>query len=1300
MHRELVHSLLTGICHRLRSTPHTPTPAPRVLQPGGSLHACLDRSITSTPTPPVRAQRPCRGPPARAVHSGRYPRSATVPPAWGSGGGGPAGTGRRERMAGSPRSRRPALAPARLPGHSHSSAHWAVLFLSCLIPNWAGSTGVVLREQEIGEGGGEEQLGSDARRKKERAARASRRRTQRAARRSYTRLAVAPRCPASPRFPAPPSAAPTAGSGPSPTGDSASKDSAGGRPSLSADSPAERLAPEPRALSLTTPGNPDPAISGTRERAHSSVRAAESPPGPRVPPTAPLRARRPRARLVNSRRTPPPPPGAPPVGRGSAVKPPAGSEPRPRGASAPHPPLRDEDRAPVRKFLFALSLRAPRLAGPPSGTNFLRPQTRTRRTGLRTRLRRPPPPPPPRCPAGPRAQVELGSARGARHTPSRTHTHAFHLEDRPALREPTPAPAPDSRRSAAAALPRTDTHGLQNFHSANSRLSSQPPGVDRPPPSAPLSPRCPRGAAQPAALGVGPAEGWALGRVGAGRARCLRAGGDSPARSSGLPRLLRARPGSTAPAPPPLPPALGQEPQRHVDGLPRAPARAGRGARPPFSKERSSASPCRWEPGLRLPPHAAIPTRPPSLAQRSGDSRPPAAASSSRKFELPQPPLTLRCGASAVGFREGARVLGEPETDSGGGGEGGPQSPSGGDGGQRGRLSQPRADSPRYPEGQWTTAITIKRLALGSAKAVKPQRQPPLPPLATSAALSRPRVPSETRQSLSYMKTPPPATAAVPPELEPEFPGRFNCGATFGADRSPHKFPLGNVVLIGARRWRSACARSSSIQLTRIEPLLRTPRSAGRGALGEGGGRPQAAGSGEARFRPHPRAQSLKGKKPQFIKLAGRDGSGGGVFRPNRTQTAGPDVAVKGEEAAVRLRAAQKSWPGRVRSRARLFRLVSVPTPPSPRLQRVNSRAAPGRECGAGAGAAGWFVLRGLTEPSAPSERAAADSRASRKAHTRPISQPEFPSGEPSGAAPRPGAGSAGPSRARFRVPGPGGKLSRQGRPLPGWRRGAGLRFTCPPYQRRRRRGGGGQGDAQPLPQGLGPPPPRWRLGRDHPAAPSPRSFARPPARAERGAARRREAPRAPLQELRGGGSQERVLLAAAPGTSRPPRRRRRRRSHGDRKLSRRPERPPLAPRAVPDDDWKRVTHTHTPSPHHDPSWFQATALALGHPHLSPEDPPCCPGRLPSAASISTRPHPLKPRSWDGRGAEPPLRPGRNTCSRALQLGAWCRERLPTVVCRDRGGENGAPKLSAKRSPNLPPLLGDQDRSQHGARVS
>ncbi|XP_064134494.1 collagen, type I, alpha 1b-like [Loxodonta africana] len=196
------------------------------------------------------------------------------------------------------------------------------------------------------------------------------------------------------------------------------------------------------------------------------------------------------------------------------------------------------------------------------------------------------------------------------------------------------------------------------------------------------------------------------------------------------------------------------------------------------------------------------------------------------------------------------------------------------------------------------------------------------------------------------------------------------------------------------------------------------------------------------------------------------------------------------------------------------------------------------------------------------------------------------------------GAGSAGPGRARFRVPGPAGKLSRRGRPLPGWRRGAELRFTCPPYQRRQRRGWGA-GRRAAARTGSRPPPPRptrgWAGTTPQPLSPQ----LRLPALAERGAARSREASRAPLRELRGGcgGSQGRVLLAAAPGTSRPPRRRRR--SHGDRKPSRRPERPPLALRAVPDEGWPRVTP--------DPSWTWAAALALGHPHLSPEDPPLAP---------------------------------------------------------------------------------------------
>ncbi|CAK6449894.1 unnamed protein product [Pipistrellus nathusii] len=78
-------------------------------------------------------------------------------------------------------------------------------------------------------------------------------------------------------------------------------------------------------------------------------------------------------------------------------------------------------------------------------------------------------------------------------------------------------------------------------------------------------------------------------------------------------------------------------------------------------------------------------------------------------------------------------------------------------------LGAARRDSPRYPEGQWRTAITIKRLALRSAKAVKPQRRPLPPPLATSVALPRPPGPSETQRSLSCLNARPQAPGAVPP---------------------------------------------------------------------------------------------------------------------------------------------------------------------------------------------------------------------------------------------------------------------------------------------------------------------------------------------------------------------------------------------------------------------------------------------------------------------------------------------------------------------------------------------------------
>lgn len=305
-------------------------------------------------------------------------------------------------------------------------------------------------------------------------------------------------------------------------------------------------------------------------------------------------------------------------------------------------------------------------------------------------------------------------------------------------------------------------------------------------------------------------------------------------------------------------------------------------------------------------------------------------------------------------------------------------------------LPAARRDSPRYPEGQWRTAITIKRLALRSAKAVKPQRQPPLPPLAASAALSQSRVPSETEQSLASARRCPSSHRAAPsswrsafscrcqelPEntilgnggrcartLRPSSPdisivwelfgeagdgggspwgirrrrwgrqgsgdppeffpvlGHFTVcisdggsvlaphpclgrlspafyfpwqGATFGLHRSPHKFPLGNVVLICARRRRTACARSSSIQLTRIELLQRTRRGAGRGGragAGRGEGEAERRGSGL------PGAQSLWGEPRRPRSSGGREevGVGEGCCGLTAPRPRGPDNTAKGD---------------------------------------------------------------------------------------------------------------------------------------------------------------------------------------------------------------------------------------------------------------------------------------------------------------------------------------------------------------------------------------------------------------------
>lgn len=211
-----------------------------------------------------------------------------------------------------------------------------------------------------------------------------------------------------------------------------------------------------------------------------------------------------------------------------------------------------------------------------------------------------------------------------------------------------------------------------------------------------------------------------------------------------------------------------------------------------------------------------------------------------------------------------------------------------------------------------------------------------------------------------------------------------------------------------------------------------------------------------------------------------------------------------------------------------------------------------------------------------------AASRASPEAHTRPISQLEFPLDEPSGTASRPGSGRDG-VRGLGELSGTRldlvprswtrGEEEPAGQAAPRRALGAELRFTCPPWQRR---GGAERRAADPAGSATPRPGPRGGGG----AGPEEHLEAPISAQGEGDVARCPELPRALLRELRGGGSQGRVLLAAAPGTSRPPRRR----SHGDRKPSRRPERPALAPRAVPDGSWPPVLL--------DPSWFQAIVRA------------------------------------------------------------------------------------------------------------
>ena len=116
-------------------------------------------------------------------------------------------------------------------------------------------------------------------------------------------------------------------------------------------------------------------------------------------------------------------------------------------------------------------------------------------------------------------------------------------------------------------------------------------------------------------------------------------------------------------------------------------------------------------------------------------------------------------------------------------------------------LPAARRDSPRYPEGQWRTAITIKRLALRSAKAVKPQWQPPLPPLATSSALSRSRVPSETQWSLAGARRCPSPRWVAPSSRRSPFP--FRC----------QELPLDTTLSNGGRSARTLRPSSPDVSI-------------------------------------------------------------------------------------------------------------------------------------------------------------------------------------------------------------------------------------------------------------------------------------------------------------------------------------------------------------------------------------------------------------------------------------------------------------------------------------------------------